>query len=191
MSLANPLPPRDLGPDIKEVLIPAQALQERVTELGQAIARDYAGQNPLLVGVLKGTVIFMADLLRAISIPVEVDFLAVTNFSGGPGRAGQVRLEKDLNISITGRHVLFVVDVVETGLTINYLLRSLRTRQPASLQVCTLFNKPAHRLIDLPLKYTGFDLPDRIVVGYGLDYQEKYRNLPFLALLSAQALHNH
>ena len=181
----------DLGPEIKEVLIPTQALQQRVVELGRAISQDYAGKNPLLVGLLKGVVIFMADLVRAITISVELDFLAVSKYSGQQSRTGSVRLEKDLSTSITGREVLFVVDMVDTGLSLNYLLRSLRTRQPASLEVCAMFNKPAHRLIELPLKYTGFDLDDRIVAGYGLAYQEKYRNLPFLALLSAQVLHNH
>ena len=180
-----------LGPEIKEVLISTQALQQRVAELGQAISQDYAGKNLLLVGVLKGVVIFMADLLRTITIPVELDFLAVSKYSGQQNRTGSVRLEKDLSTSITGVDVLFVVNMVDTGLSLNYLLRSLRTRQPASLEVCTMFNKPAHRLIELPLKYKGFDLDDRIVAGYGLAYQEKYRNLPFLALLSAQALHNH
>ena len=181
----------DLGPEIKEVLIPTQALQQRVVELGRAISQDYAGKDPLLVGLLKGVVIFMADLVRAITISVELDFLAVSKYSGQQSRTGSVRLEKDLSTSITGREVLFVVDMVDTGLSLNYLLRSLRTRQPASLEVCAMFNKPAHRLIELPLKYKGFDLDDRIVAGYGLAYQGKYRNLPFLALLSAQALHNH
>jgi hypoxanthine phosphoribosyltransferase len=180
-----------LGPEIKEVLISTQALQQRVTELGRAISQDYAGKNPLLVGVLKGVVIFMADLLRAITIPVELDFLALSKYSNQPSRARSVRLEKDLSTSITGREVLFVVDMVDTGLSLNYLLKTVRTRQPASLEVCAMFNKPSHRLIELPLKYKGFDLDDRIVAGYGLSYQEKYRNLPFLALVSAQALHNH
>jgi hypoxanthine phosphoribosyltransferase len=191
MSFANLQEFGDLGPEIKEVLIPTQALQQRVAELGQAISQDYAGKNPLMVGLLKGVVIFMADLVRAITIPVEWDFLAVSKYSGQQSRSGSVRLEKDLSTSITGREVLFVVDMVDTGLSLNYLLRSLRSRQPASLEVCAMFNKPAHRLIELPLKYRGFDLDDRIVAGYGLAYQEKYRNLPFLALLSAQALHNH
>jgi hypoxanthine phosphoribosyltransferase len=180
-----------LGPEIKEVLIPTQVLQQRVTELGRAISQDYAGKNPLLVGVLKGVVIFMADLLRAITIPVELDFLALSKYSNQPSRARSVRLEKDLSTSITGREVLFVVDMVDTGLSLNYLLKTVRTRQPASLEVCAMFNKPSHRLIELPLKYQGFELDDRIVAGYGLAYQEKYRNLPFLALVSAHALHNH
>lgn len=178
----------ELGAEIKEVLISAEELQQRVSELGRAISADYAGRDPLLLGVLKGVVIFMADLLRAITIPLEVDFLAVSSYSNETRRNGLVRLEKDLGTNIAGRHVLFVEDVIDTGLTLNYLLRSLRARQPASLEVCVLFNKPTSRLIETPLKYKGFDLPDRFVVGYGLDYQEKYRNLPFVGLLKADVL---
>jgi hypoxanthine phosphoribosyltransferase len=176
------------NPDISEILITAEQIDERVRSLGQAISHDYAGLNPLLVGVLKGVVFFMADLLRAIDIPVEVDFMAVSSYSSEARDRGVVRLVKDMEVPISGRHVLFVEDVVDTGLTLNYLLHNLRMRAPTSLEVCTLFNKPKHRLIDLPLKYTGFDLPDRFVVGYGLDYRERYRNLPFVGLLSSQAL---
>jgi len=178
----------ELAAEIKEVLIPVEVLQQRVRELGQAISVDYAGRDPLLLGVLKGVVIFMADLLRAITIPLEVDFLAVASYSPEARRKGLVRLEKDLGTNIAGRHVLFVEDVIDTGLTLNYLLRSLWARQPASLEVCVLFNKPENRLIETPLKYKGFDLPDRFVVGYGLDYQEKYRNLPFVGVLKADVL---
>jgi hypoxanthine phosphoribosyltransferase len=181
----------EMAADIKEVLIPAEALQQRIKEMGSAISKDYAGMNPLLVGVLKGIVFFMADLLRSITIPVEVDFLAVSSYSPAARNSGLVRLAKDLEISITGRHVFFVEDVIDTGLTLNYLLRTLQARQPASLQVCVLFNKPTSRLIEIPLKYKGFDLPDRFVVGYGLDYREKYRNLPFIGLLKPQVLQNH
>lgn len=173
----------ELSADIKEVLIPAQAIQARVQEIGQAISEDYAGRNPLLVGVLKGVVFFMADLLRAITIPVEMDLISVSSYAPETERQGFVRLVKDLEIPLAGRHVLFVEDVIDTGLTLNYLLRNLRTREPASLDVCVLFNKPAHRLIEIPLKYKGFDLPDRFVAGYGLDYRERYRNLPFVGLL--------
>ena len=177
-----------LAADISEILITAEAIAERVQYLGQEISRDYEGLNPLLVGVLKGVVFFMADLLRAIQIPVEVDFMAVSSYSTEARDKGVVRLVKDLEVPVSGRHLLFVEDVVDTGLTLNYLLHNLRTRGPASLEVCTLFNKPRHRLIDLPLKYTGFDLPDRFIVGYGLDYRERYRNLPFVGLLSPTAL---
>jgi hypoxanthine phosphoribosyltransferase len=154
--------------------------------MAEEVSPDYAGRTPLLVGVLKGVVPFMADLLRAITIPVEVDFMAVSSYSPEAREGGVVRLIKDLEVPITGRHVLFVEDVVDTGLTLSYLLRSLRARQPASLEVCVLFNKPKRRLIDMPLRYKGFDLPDRLVVGWGLDYRELYRNLPFVGLLKAE-----
>ncbi|NLE44260.1 MAG: hypoxanthine phosphoribosyltransferase [Chloroflexi bacterium] len=178
-----------MAPSISEVLITESELHQKVREMGAAISRDYAGLNPLLVGVLKGVVVFLADLQRAITIPIEMDCIAVSKY--GPGGMGVVRLIKDLEASITGRHVLFVEDVVDTGLTLNYLLRNLRTRDPASLDVCVLFNKPHHRLIDIPVKYAGFDLPDRFVVGYGLDYRERFRNLPFVGVLAAETLQNH
>lgn len=177
----------ELASDISEILVPAQDIQRRVADIGQAISQDYAGRNPLLIGVLKGVLFFMADLLRAITIRVEVDFIAVSGYAPGARAPGVVRLVKDLEIPIDGRHILFVEDVIDTGLTLNYLLRNLRARQPASLEVCVLFDKPEHRLIDLPLKYVGFQLPDRFVVGYGLDHREKYRNLPFVGLLKPEA----
>ncbi|HIC88518.1 MAG TPA: hypoxanthine phosphoribosyltransferase [Anaerolineae bacterium] len=173
---------------IGEILISQEEIQTKVAELGATISRDYAGLDPLFVGVLKGVLFFMADLLRAVTIPVSVDFMAVSSYSRRSRDQGFVRLLKDLEEPIEGRHVLFVEDVIDTGLTLNYLLRVLRTRQPASLEVCVLFNKPAHRLIDIPIKYKGFDLPDRFVVGYGLDHHEYYRNLPFVALLKPDVL---
>jgi hypoxanthine phosphoribosyltransferase len=173
----------ELAAGIREILIPAEAIERRIAELGQAISQDYAGRNPLLVGVLKGVLCFMADLLRAITIAAEVDFMAVASYSAQAREEGFVRLLKDTETPLTGRHVLFVEDVIDTGLTLNYLLRSLRAREPASLEVCVLFDKPQRRLIDIPLKYKGFDLPARFVVGYGLDYRERYRNLPFVGLL--------
>jgi hypoxanthine phosphoribosyltransferase len=173
-----------MGADLQSVLLPAEKIQARVVELGQAITRDYRGSNLLAVGVLKGVLFFMADLLRNLEIPVEMDFMAVSNYSIESREQGVVRLVKDLDIPLTGRHVLFVEDVIDTGLTLNYLLRNLRARQPASLEVCVLFNKPEHRLIEIPIRYKGFDLPDKFVVGYGLDYREKYRNLPFVGILS-------
>lgn len=174
--------------DVQDIVLTEQQIQGRVSELGAAIARDYAGRNPLLVGVLKGVVFFMADLLRAVPIPVEVDFLAVASYSPETRSRGKVRLVKDLEADIGGRHILFVEDVIDTGLTLNYLLSTLRARQPASLEVCVLFDKPQKRLIDIPLKYKGFNLPDRFVVGYGLDHREFYRNLPFVGTLKASAL---
>lgn len=178
-----------LGQDIKEVLIPSSEIQRRVSEIGQAISRDYAGLNPLLIGVLKGVLVFMADLIRAISVPIEVDFIAISSYSSEARQQGFVRLLKDLDIPLTGRHVLFIEDVIDTGLTLNYLLNNLQARQPASLQVCVLFNKPEQRLADIPLKYVGFEIPDRFLVGYGLDYREKYRNLPYVGLLKPDILY--
>jgi hypoxanthine phosphoribosyltransferase len=177
----------EMGEDISEILLSAEVIQERVTELGKAISEDYKGRNPVLVGVLKGVLFFMADLLRAINLPVEVDFIAVSSYSHEARQQGFVRLQKDLEIPITDRHILFVEDVIDTGLTLNYILRSLQARQPASLEVCVLFNKPERRLIDIPVRYKGFDLPDSFVVGYGLDHREKYRNLPFVGLLKSEA----
>ncbi len=179
----------DMAGDVREVLISEAQIHARVLELGQAISADYAGHNPLLVGVLKGVLFFMADLLRAITIPVEVDFLAVSSYSAALREQGVVRLEKDLEAPISGRHVLFVEDVIDTGLTLSYLLRTLRARGPASLEVCVLFDKPGRRLVDAHLKYRGFDLPDSFVVGCGLDYRERYRNLPFVGLLKPEILH--
>jgi hypoxanthine phosphoribosyltransferase len=176
--------------DISEIVITEQQIQSRVQELGAQISTDYHGKCPVLVGVLKGVLFYMADLLRVITIPSEVDFLAVSSYSNEARNQGVVRLVKDLEIPIHNRHVLFVEDVIDTGLTLNYLLRSLRDRQPSSLEVCVLFNKPRRRLIDIPLKYKGFDLPDRFVVGYGLDHQERYRNLPFIGLLKPEAFQN-
>jgi hypoxanthine phosphoribosyltransferase len=176
----------ELATGIRQVLHSAEAIEERVLELGQAISRDYAGRNPLLIGVLKGVFIFMADLYRAITIPAEVDFIAISNYSAESREQGMVQLVKDLEQSITGRHVLFVEDMVDTGLTLNYLLRILRAREPATLEVCTLFDKSKRRLINIPIKYKGFDLPDRFVVGYGLDHRERYRNLPCVGLLKPE-----
>lgn len=172
---------------ISDVLLTEQQIQQRVRELGAAISADYAGLDPVLVGVLRGVVLFMADLMRAIPIAHSVDFLAISSYGAARG-AGQVRLLKDLEASIDGRHVLFVEDMVDTGLTLHTLLRMLRQRQPASLHVCTLFDKPRLRLVKLPLRYVGFELPDRYVVGYGLDYHQRYRNLPYVGTLAAHVL---
>jgi len=178
----------DVTEGISDILIPEEMINRRVVEIGAAISRDYRNLDPLFIGVLKGVFFFMADLLRQVTIPVSVDFIAISSYSTEARNKGFVRLVKDLETSITGRHVLFIEDVVDTGLTLNYLLQNLKSRSPASLEVCTIFNKPHHRLVDLPLKYVGFDLPDRFVVGYGLDYRELYRNLPYVALLKAQTL---
>ncbi len=173
----------EVHPDIAQVLYSEDEIQQRVAGIGAAISRDYAGRTPVLVGTLKGVVYFMADLVRAITVPVRVDFISVSSYSADSRDRGLVRLVKDMDLPITGRDVLFVEDVIDTGLTLNYILRNLRLRQPASLEVCTMFNKPQHRLIDPRIKYKGFDLPDRLVVGYGLDYREKYRHLRYVGIL--------
>lgn len=187
--MTTSLPPEafgELNEGISKVLFSAEQIAEKVTELGQQVSVDYNGRYPLLVGVLNGVVPFMADLLRAITIPVEVDYLAIASYSTETRKRGLVRLEKDLDETIKDRHVLFVEDMIDTGLTLNYLLQNLRAREPASIQVCALFDKSRRRLINLPIKYKGFDLPDRFVVGYGLDYRGKYRNLPFVGLLKPE-----
>ena len=174
--------------DIAKVLITAEELQTRVTELGAQISTDYTGKEPLLVGVLRGVFVFMADLVRAITIPIGVDFIGITSYGSPTQTQGAVRFTKDLETSIEGRHVLFVEDVIDTGLSLRYILRSLETRDPASLRVCVLFDKPRTRLFDLDVAYTGFVLPDKFVVGYGLDYDERYRNLPFVGALKEEAI---
>jgi len=184
----NPAHLSELTQDIDRILITEVEINKRIMEIGTQISNDYQGKNPLMIGVLKGVLFFLADLLRSITIPVEVDFLAVSSYSAEARNKGVVRLVKDLDTPIQDRHVLFVEDVVDTGLTLNYLLKNLNMRNPASIQVCTLFEKEKHRLISLPLKYVGFELPDRFVVGYGLDFREKYRNLPFVGLLKPYVL---
>lgn len=186
MTFPQPSDYRDLYAGISSVLYSTDQLQDRVLELGAAISRDYEGCHPLLVGVLKGVFPFMADLVRAITIPLEVDFIAISSYSRSTREQGVVRFQKDLETPIHDRHVLFVEDVIDTGLTLNYVLRQLRSRGPATLKVCTMFNKPSRRLINLPIHYHGFELPDRFVVGYGLDYRELYRNLPFVGVLKAE-----
>jgi hypoxanthine phosphoribosyltransferase len=178
-------PDRHIAEDIEKVILSEEQIRARIAVLGATISRDYADQDPLLVGVLSGVVFFMADLCRHITVPVTLDFMAISHYQAGT-TSGTVRITKDLDYSITGRHVLFVEDVIDTGLTLNYLLCTLRTRQPASLRVCVLFDRPRRRLIDIPLAYQGFELPDLFVVGYGLDTHEHYRNLPFVGVLKPE-----
>lgn len=177
------------APAIAEVLIDAATLQARVRELGAALTAHYARRaGPLvLVGVLKGVTYFMADLLRAIDLPAQMDFLTITRYGPHTRGAGQVRLLQDLELSIAGCEVVLVEDVIDTGLPQGYLLRLLRARRPASLAVCTLLDRQSVRLLDIPLAYVGFVIPDRFVVGYGLDYQEHYRNLPYIGVLNPDA----
>lgn len=166
-----------LGP----VVFTAEQLQARVAELGEAIRRDYNGKEFLTVGVLRGVLFFMADLVRAINAPLSMDFIAISRYGPTAQTRGAVRLVKDLDESIEGKHVLFVEDIVDTGMTLAYLLRTMRARNPASLQVCVLFDRSRRRLIDAEIAYTGFEAPEHYMVGYGLDYRDRYRNLPYVA----------
>ncbi|HEU0250599.1 MAG TPA: hypoxanthine phosphoribosyltransferase [Solirubrobacteraceae bacterium] len=168
-----------------DTLVFAEDLQARVRELAAAISRDYVGRRLLLVCVLKGAVLFLADLMRHIDIPVEVDFMAVASYGSATDSSGVVRILKDLDTPLEGRDVLIVEDIVDSGLTLQYLLRNLGSRDPASLEVCALLTKPSRRKVDLPVRYVGFEIPDQFVVGYGLDHAERYRNLSYVAALRA------
>jgi len=170
--------------DIVEVLITQEAIQQRVAEMGREIAGAYESSLPLLVGVLKGSTLFMADLVRHIDIPLEMDFMAVAGYGGGHQGSGAVRITKDLDHVIEGRDVLVVEGIVDTGMTIGYLLRNLEARQPRSIRLCTLLDKQARRIVKVPIAFRGFKIPDRFVVGYGLDFRQLYRNLPYLGVLS-------
>jgi hypoxanthine phosphoribosyltransferase len=174
----------DLGTDLKEVLIPEDRLRARVAELAARIDADYAGQDLLLVGVLKGALMVMADLARALHLPVEMDWMAVSSYGSGTRSSGVVRILKDLDADITGRHVLVVEDIVDSGLTLSWLVGNLRSRGPASVEVCVMLRKPAAARMDVEVAYTGFEIADEFVVGYGLDYAERYRNLPFVGTLA-------
>src|SRR3954468_9409009 len=171
-------------PSIGEILVQPDDLRRKVADLGKEISKDYEGRDLLLVGVLKGAVFFLSDLMREISVPCEVDFMAVASYGSATESSGVVRILKDLDIAIEGRDVLIVEDIVGSGLTLQYLLRSLRTRNPASLEFCALLTKPSRREVDLPARYIGFEIPDKFAIGYGLDHGEKYRNLPYVAALN-------
>jgi hypoxanthine phosphoribosyltransferase len=174
----------DVEADLKQILIPADRLQRRVAELAARIDADYAGQELLLVGVLKGAVMIMADLARAMHLPAHMDWMAVSSYGSGTRSSGVVRILKDLDTDISGRHVLVVEDIVDSGLTLSWLVGNLRSRRPASLRVCVLLRKPGAALLDIDVAYVGFDIGDEFVIGYGLDYAEKYRNLPFIGTLA-------
>jgi hypoxanthine phosphoribosyltransferase len=169
---------------VGEVLIDEPTLQTRIAELGEEISSDYAGKDLLLVGVLKGAVFFMADLMRSLTVPCEVDFMAISSYGAETDSSGVVRILKDLDIPLQGRDVLVVEDIIDSGLTLSYLMRNLRARDPASLEVCALLTKPGRREIEVPVKYVGFEIPNRFVVGYGLDYAERYRNLRYVGVLN-------
>jgi hypoxanthine phosphoribosyltransferase len=169
---------------IGEVLVPADDLARRVRELAKEVSSDYEDSDLVLIGVLKGAVFFVADLMRALEVPCEVDFMAVASYGSATKSSGVVRILKDLDAVIEGRDVLIVEDIVDSGLTLQYLLRNLAGRNPRSLEVCALLIKPGSHKVDLRLRYVGFEIPDRFVVGYGLDHAERYRNLPFVAALN-------
>ena len=169
--------------DFMDVLIPHAQIQARVAELGAQISADYSGKDLTVIGILKGSVLFMADLIRAISMPLAIDFMAVTSYGASTTSSGNVRILKDLDSSITGRHLLIVEDIIDSGLTMQYLLNNLASRGAASLRVCTLLDKPERRLTDVRADYTGFAVPNEFVVGYGLDYNQMYRNLPDIGIL--------
>lgn len=173
--------------ELGEVLFSADQIGARVRELGESISRDYAGRDLVLAGVLRGAAFFLVDLARAISIPIAVDFIAISSYGPSSKAAGVVRIVKDLDEEIAGRDLLVVEDIVDTGLTLGYLLRILRERRPASVKVCTLLDRNVRRIVEPPVAYRGFVVPDKFVVGYGLDYQQRYRNLTCVAVLTSPA----
>ena len=178
----------ELTRGVSKVLIEEDAVAARVAELGADVSTDYADKDLLLVGVLKGAVFFMADLMRRLTIPCEVDFMAISSYGASTDSSGVVRILKDLDINIEGRDVLVVEDIIDSGLTLSYLMRMLESRNPASLEVCALLTKPARREIDVPVRWIGFEIPNRFVIGYGLDFAERYRNLPYVGVLDPELL---
>jgi hypoxanthine phosphoribosyltransferase len=176
---------------VGEILIEADALQARIAELGAEVSREYEGRDLLLVGVLKGAVFFMADLMRELTVPCEIDFMAISSYGAGTDSSGVVRILKDLDANISGRDVLVVEDIIDSGLTLSYLMRSLKARKPASLEICALLTKPGRREIDVPVRFVGFEIPNRFVIGYGLDFAERYRNLPYVAVLHPDLIPQH
>jgi hypoxanthine phosphoribosyltransferase len=179
----NPIPSAIIHDDVEEVLLSGERIQARVAELGAQLATDYAGRDPVLVSVLKGSIVFLADLVRQMEIPLSIDLMEVSSYGASTESSGQVRILKDLSMAIDGRDVIVVEDIIDTGLTLNYLLRYLHDKGPASIRICCLLDKPARRLADITIDYRGFTIPDRFVIGYGLDYDERYRNLPYIGVL--------
>jgi hypoxanthine phosphoribosyltransferase len=176
---------------VGQILIDEHTLQSRIRELGVEISRDYVGRDLLLVGVLKGAVFFMADLMRELTIPCEIDFMAISSYGAGTDSSGVVRILKDLDLNISGRHVLVVEDIIDSGLTLSYLVRTLAARKPATVEICALLTKPERREVDVPVRYIGFEIPNEFVIGYGLDYAERYRNLPHVAVLHPDLIPPH
>lgn len=176
--------------DIKNILVDEEQITLKVKELGAKITEDYKGKDLLLICVLKGAAIFVSDLMKRIDLPLEIDFMAVSSYGSDTKSSGVVRILKDLNQGIEGKHVLIVEDIIDSGLTLSYLRDNLKARGPASVEICTILDKPERRKTHLDIKYTGFQVPDEFVVGYGLDYAEKYRNLPFVAVLKEEVYSN-
>jgi hypoxanthine phosphoribosyltransferase len=172
--------------DVEKILVSQEDLAKRVEQLGQEITKDYAGQEILMIGVLRGAAIFMADLSRAIKVPVALDFMAVSSYGNSTSSSGVVRIIKDLDEDVKGKHVLIVEDIIDSGLTLKYLIDYIKSRDPQSVKICTLLNKPDRRKVEVPIAYNGFTIPDYFVVGFGLDYAEKYRNLPFIGILKPE-----
>lgn len=172
--------------NIESILLSEEKIHARIAELGQELSREYAGKNPLFVGVLKGVVVFYADMVRAITIPCEFDFMAVSSYSGTES-TGQLKIKKDLGCDISGRHVVILEDILDTGFTLSRTVEFLKSRNPASLKICTLLDKPERREAQIEADYVGFTIPNVFVVGYGLDYNERYRNLPYVGVLKPEA----
>ncbi len=172
-----------LHDDVEVILLDADTIANRVAELGAQLTSDFGDRDPVLVSVLKGALPFLADLMRTMEMPVSIDLMEVSSYGSGTESTGQVRILKDLSASIEGRHVIIVEDIIDTGLTLNYLLKYLADKGPASVSIVCLLDKPARRLADIPITYRGFEIPDRFVVGYGLDFDERYRNLPYIGVL--------
>jgi hypoxanthine phosphoribosyltransferase len=177
----------EVHPDVDEVLITEHQIQDKIASLAKQIVEDYRGRDLLLVGVLKGAFVFMADLARALALPIEFDFMAVSSYGSATKSSGVVRILKDLDYEISGRDVLLVEDIIDSGLTVSYLLRYLEARRPASLEICSLLWKKGEQAVPLDIRYPGFEIPPRFVVGYGLDYAERYRNLPYVGVLKPSA----
>jgi hypoxanthine phosphoribosyltransferase len=169
--------------DVEEVLLTGEQIRSRVAELGAMLSTDYADRDPVLVSVLKGSIVFLADLIRSMEVPLSLDLMEVSSYGSATESSGQVRILKDLSMTIEGRHVIVVEDIIDTGLTLNYLLKYLWDKGPASIRICCLLDKPARRLAEILIDYRGFTIPDRFVIGYGLDFDERYRNLPYIGVL--------
>ncbi len=175
--------------DIKEILISEDELKEKICKIGTNISRDYKGLNPVFITVLRGSIIFVCDLIREVNIPISLDFLSVSSYSG-QSHTGVVRIIKDLDENIENKNVILIEDIIDTGLTLNYIVNMLQERKPASIKVCALLDKKVRRIIEVPIDYKGFEIPDEFVVGYGMDYNQKYRNLPFVGILNEEILKN-